>query len=75
MTQTNKKSQRNAILQYLLAGNTLTTKEAVDKFGCTKLPTRIGEFRDEGYNIVGIRKEGKTQFGTPTHYNVYRIAQ
>ena len=75
MTQTNRKSQKNAILQYLLTGHSLTTNEAIELFGCTKLPTRISEFREEGYNIAGETREGKTRFGTPTRYKTYKIVK
>ena len=73
MTQLNKKSQTTAVLKYLLAGNVLTTKEASDKFGCTRLSARISDYKKEGYNIADSWMEGETRFGTPTRYKAYRI--
>ena len=46
-----KLSQQKRILEYLLAGRTLTTLEAVFEIGTTKLPTRIAELIEQGHNI------------------------
>lgn len=46
-----KLSQQKQILQYLQAGKTLTTLEAVFEIGTTKLPTRIAELIEQGHNI------------------------
>lgn len=46
-----KLSQQKQILQYLQAGKTLTTLEAVFEIGMTKLPTRIAELIEQGHNI------------------------
>lgn len=73
MTNQKRKSQKNAVLQYLLAGNTLTTKEAVDMFGCTRLPARISDYRKEGYRIADVWVEGTTRFGTSTKFKAYKI--
>lgn len=46
-----KLSQQKQILEYLQAGRTLTTLEAVFEIGTTKLPTRIAELIEQGHNI------------------------
>ena len=45
--------QKQAIANYLLLGLPLNSFEAIKKFGCTKLSTRIGELeREEKIPIV-----------------------
>lgn len=39
--------QKTAIRDYLLLGLPLNPLEAINKFGCTKLSTRIGELERE----------------------------
>jgi hypothetical protein len=73
MTNQKRKSQKNAVLQYLLDGNTLTTIEAVDMFGCTRLPARISDYRKEGYRIADVWVENTTRYGTPTRYKAYKV--
>ena len=46
-----KLSQQKQILEYLQAGRTLTTLEAVFEIGTTKLPTRVAELIEQGHNI------------------------
>ena len=54
-------SQRLAILNHLLDGNTLTSVQALEKFGCFRLAARIDEFRKAGHNIITetINRNGK----------------
>ncbi len=61
-------TQKNAILEYLRAGNTLTPLEALNKFGCFRLGARIWDLKQEGWNIESklIELNGK-------HVSGYRI--
>lgn len=45
-------SQSAKILEHLQAGNSLTVKEALDKFQCYALSQRIGELKKQGHAIV-----------------------
>lgn len=45
-------SQRDSIFEYLEAGNTLTSLEAIEKFGCARLASRIDELRKMGVPVV-----------------------
>ena len=36
----------------MLAGNSITAVEALEKFGCFRLAARIEEFRKQGHNIT-----------------------
>lgn len=50
------------ILTYLKTGQKLTTLEAIYKFGCTRLASRVYDLREDGYNIKTkiVTKNGKS---------------
>ena len=54
-------SQAAQILDYLLAGNSITPLEALDKFGCFRLGARIWDLRKAGHPIddVLVHENGK----------------
>lgn len=43
-------TQCNAILEYMEQGNSITPLEALGKFGCFRLASRISELRERGVN-------------------------
>jgi hypothetical protein len=45
-------SQNKQIADYLNKGKKLTTLDALSKFGCFRLASRINDLRNEGMNIV-----------------------
>lgn len=46
------KTQRELIRKALDAGETLTAMDAINRFRCTKLATRVSELRRMGYPVV-----------------------
>ena len=44
-------SQKAAILKHLQAKKTITSLEALQKFGCLRLGARIFDLRDDGHRI------------------------
>jgi len=44
-------SQAKQILAYLQQGNRITGIEALNLFGCFRLPARISDLREEGIDI------------------------
>ena len=46
-----KPSQCDAILAHLKEGNTITQIDALNKFGCFRLGSRINDLRNRGHNI------------------------
>ena len=61
-------TQTKAIAKYLAEGNTLTSIEALEKFGCFRLGARIYDLKRQGYNIeTRIVNKGKK------HFAQYRI--
>ena len=44
-------TQRDLILNHLKGGNSITTMEAFQKWGITRLATYIHTFKNDGYDI------------------------
>ena len=44
-------SQERKILNYMLRGNHITGIEALDLFGCFRLPARIADIRKRGFTV------------------------
>lgn len=57
MTDTVK--QTEAIKEHLEAGNTITAIEALNKFGCFRLASRIHDLKTEGYVVEKIMVTGE----------------
>jgi cbb3-type cytochrome oxidase cytochrome c subunit len=51
ITPINPNTQMGKILSHLESGKTLTSLEALNKFGCLRLSGRIMELRDMDYRI------------------------
>ena len=56
-------SQNKQIADYLNKGKKLTTIDALNKFGCFRLASRINDLRNDGMNITTkiIKLENKKQ--------------
>lgn len=68
-----KETQASNIKSYLLAGNTLTSVEAYEKFGCTRLASRICDLRKQGIKVVTEMIDGRTRYGSHCQYARYYI--
>lgn len=44
-------SQCNMIAEYMKKGYSITSLEALQRFGCMRLASRIWDLRERGYNI------------------------
>ena len=56
-------SQNKQIADYLNRGKKLTTIDALNKFGCFRLASRINDLRNDGMNITTkiIKLDNKKQ--------------
>ena len=71
-------TQHEKIYNYIQKNGSITTLEAAIALRITKLPTRIGEMRRNGLNIVGVDESHKNEFGEVSHYKRYffeKVAQ
>lgn len=68
------KGQIKAIKQHLESGKSITCMEAFQLYGCTKLPQRIHDLRNEcGMDIRSDYCTGKTRYGTTCNYVKYSL--
>lgn len=48
-------TQNAQILDFLKQGRSLTSLEALDRFGCFRLGARVYDLKQEGHNITSTR--------------------
>lgn len=70
-----KKSQKELVLEHLQRGWSITSLEAWEKYGCSRLADVIFKLRKEGYRIDSEMTDGITRLGMETHYATYRLVQ
>lgn len=68
-----KVTQTSQLTEYLLAGNSITSMEAFEKFGCTRLSARIFDMREKGINVVTEIVDGRNRYGSHCQYAKYYI--
>lgn len=69
------KGQRNAILNHLRNVGSITSMEAFNLYGVTRLSAIIHDLRDMGFPIHTIMVDGKTRFGDSTKYAKYILGK
>lgn len=70
-----KHNQNKWVLEHLMAGERLSSRDAVVEYGIQDLPKRISELRRQGNEIESCRVNGTNRHGHDTHWNVYWIEQ
>ena len=65
------KGSKARILKHFKSGNSLTSKEAFELFGITRLAARIKDLRDMGYDIRTSMEESENRYGEVTRYARY----
>lgn len=68
-----KQTQRKAVLDYLIKNGTITSMEAFEKFGVTRLSAIIFDLRRKGYGIFTNMIETTNRFGQTLKYARYRF--
>ncbi len=64
-------TQNRQVLQFMREHRGITSMEAFDRFGITRLSGRIFELRREGYDIETVNEESKNRYGRPVRYARY----
>lgn len=64
-------TQKRLILDYIDTFGSITPMDAFIDLGITKLSTRVGELKRDGYNIKGTLEKGVNRYGKPTRYMRY----
>lgn len=65
-------TQCQRIMQYLDTFGSISTMEAFNDLGITRLASRIHDLKRRGVAIQSETVEGKNRFGETTYYTVYR---
>ena len=65
------KGQKIRILTYLKDRGSITSMEAFQMFGITRLAAQIKVLRNLGYDIVTLMMEGQNRYGETTRYAKY----
>jgi len=64
-------TQCNMIADYLKSGKSITALEALRKFGCMRLASRIHDLKERGMNIVGDMVYDTDDEGNMKKWKVY----
>ena len=70
----NKVSQNKKILEHLQTFDRITSLEAINKYGITRLSGRIFDLREQGYPIAKQMITVKNRFGEDCRVAEYSLA-
>ena len=68
-----RKTQLTVVKEWLLSGKTITSNEARDIFGISRLADLIFKLRREGYEITNIQRATRTRLGAKAWYVEYKL--
>lgn len=66
-------NKTKAVLQWLQTHASISSMEAIQNFGATRLSAIIFKLRKRGYNIETVTVEGKDRFGNSVRYARYYL--
>jgi hypothetical protein len=69
------KSQKDLVLEHLERGWSITSLEAWQMYGISRLSDIILKLRRSGYNIETTMVESKTKLGHEARYGTYRMVK
>ncbi len=69
------KGQRNEVVSHLNSFGAITSKEAFEMYGITRLAAIIHDLRIMGYNIETDMIVGKTRYGSTCQYARYVLVE
>ena len=66
-------NKTKAVLQWLQTGASISSMEAIDNFGATRLSAIIFNLRKHGYNIETVWCDGTDRFGNTSRFARYYL--
>lgn len=66
-----KTSKKEKVLEHLKKNGSITSLEAIDLYGATRLSAIIFNLRKEGYNIDTLDLPFVDRYGTKSHFGKY----
>lgn len=71
----NYKSQTSDIIKHLRKHKSITSYEAIKKYGATRLSGIIFILRERGFGIETEMVQGKNRYGHVTNYAIYHLVK
>lgn len=68
-----KPSHMDLIAQHLIDHGSITTWEAIELFGCTRLSARISDLRKNRWVISRSMETGRNRYGHTSNYARYTL--
>lgn len=68
-----KLTQADMVLRHLKDHNTITTWEAIENYGITRLSAIIFNLKEQGYRIGGEMKGTFNRYGEPVSWKEYKL--
>ena len=66
-----KTTQKNRVLDYMRNHDGITSIQAFNDLGITRISARIADLRADGFIIASVRESGKNRYGEKTNYVRY----
>ena len=66
-------TQKDRVLRHLRDFGSITSMEAYNEYGITRLSAVIFNLREMGYNIKTVNETGKNRYEEPTRYARYTL--
>ena len=68
-------TQCDRILMHLQEHGSITSQEAMERYGIFRLASRVNDLRNRGYRIQTDTTEGRNRYGEEIHYATYRLKE
>lgn len=72
---TGNMNKHKAVLQWLQTGASISSMEAIQNFGATRLSAIIFNLRKQGYNIETVMVDGRDRFGNQMKFARYCLRE
>lgn len=66
-------TQERAVLKYMQEFGSITSFEAFQELGITRISARIFELRDKGHEIISIPMKTKNRYGNTVNFVKYKL--
>jgi len=70
-----KMTQEERVLEYMQRYKGITSLEAFQDLGVTRLSAKIFNLKKQGYEIVSENKQGKNRYGETIYFKKYMLAE
>lgn len=64
-------TQKEMVIDFIMENGSITTWQAFEEFGITRLAARIADIRKDGHEVHSETVQTKNRYGKPSHYTRY----